>query len=151
VTASIERLEKSPADTLGALIAESERFGLSFVRKLADEWTSGTNRFDGPGELLIVARRANELVGVCGLNIDPYAGGLGVGRVRHLYVLSAHRHGGVGEQLVRAIVEAARDRFHTLRLRTFNPAAARLYERMGFERRSDVPDCTHVMDLEATR
>src|SRR5919197_848133 len=72
VTASIERLEKSPADTLGALIAESERFGLSFVRKLAEEWTSGTNRFDGPGELLIVARRANELVGVCGLNVDPY-------------------------------------------------------------------------------
>ena len=147
MAASIERFHKSPADVLGALIAESEGFGLSLVRKLADEWTTGVNRFDRPGELLIVAGIANQIVGVCGLNVDPYAGGPGVGRVRHLYVLSAHRRAGVGDQLVREIIKAARGQFLTLRLRTHNPAAARLYERLGFQRRADVADCTHVMNL----
>jgi ribosomal protein S18 acetylase RimI-like enzyme len=146
---SIERLDAPPADCLGALIAESERYGLRFVRRLAEEWTSGANRFDRPGEALFVARIAREVVGVCGLNVDPYAGEQSAGRVRHLYVLSVYRRRGVGQRLVAEVIEASRSRFDNLRLRTQNPAAAQLYERLGFRRRDDVRDCTHVMDLGA--
>jgi len=117
------------------------------VRRLADEWASGANRFDRPGEALFVARSAGDVVGVCGLNVDPYATAPDVGRVRHLYVLRAHRHRGIGQQLVTAIVQAARGRFQRLRLRTQNPEAARLYERLGFRAAVDATDCTHVMEL----
>lgn len=148
--ARIERLTTSPADGLGALIAESEQFGLSFVRRTATDWTSGANRFDRPGEMLLIARADGEIVGVCGLNVDPYAGRDDVGRVRHLYVLTAHRRHGVGRQLVEEIIAAAHGRFDRLRLSTQNPAAAHLYEALGF-RRVDAVDCTHVMDFGPAR
>jgi GNAT superfamily N-acetyltransferase len=144
---AVERLAQSPVECLGPLVAESETAGHRFLRRLADEWASGANRFDRPGEALFIARLAGEVVGVCGLNADPYATGPATGRVRHLYVGLAHRRCGVGRQLMATVIEAARDEFRHLRLRTHNPAAAALYERLGFLRRDDVPDCTHVMEL----
>jgi ribosomal protein S18 acetylase RimI-like enzyme len=144
---TIERLAGPPRDALDPLIAESEQQGLRLVRRLADEWASGANRFDRSGEALFVARIGGTVVGVCGLNVDPYAGAAGIGRVRHLYVLSAHRGVGVGERLVTEVIAAAAAAgFETLRLRTQNPTAARLYERMGF-RRDPAADCSHVMAL----
>ena len=71
--AVIERLSGEPADRLGALVAESERQGFRFVRRLVDEWRSGANRFDRPGEVLFAARAGDDVIGVCGLNIDPHA------------------------------------------------------------------------------
>ncbi|MBI2205996.1 MAG: GNAT family N-acetyltransferase [Candidatus Rokubacteria bacterium] len=144
--ARIERLSVPPAECLGALIAESEAHGLRFVRRLADEWTSGANRFDRPGEALFAARITGDVVGVCGLNVDPYAADPNVGRVRHLYVLLAHRRCGIGRQLVAEVIDAARGRFQTLRLSTVNSAAAELYERMGFRRHAGAAGCTHVME-----
>jgi GNAT superfamily N-acetyltransferase len=144
---SVERVKESPVDGLGALIAESEARGLGFVRRLADEWTDGTNRFDRPGEALFVNRIAGRIVGVCGLNVDPYTAEPNVGRVRHLYVLSAYRRLGVGRGLVSDVVDAARGRFRRLRLRTGDPGAAHFYETIGFRRDADGGRATHVMDL----
>jgi GNAT superfamily N-acetyltransferase len=143
----IDRLTEAPPGLFEALVAESESAGYRFVRRLADEWASGANRFDRPGEALFAARVDGRLVGACGLNVDPYTKADGVGRVRHLYVLSAYRRLGVGGQLVGRVVDAARGRFGSLRLSTQNPEAAQLYERMGFTRRAGVPDHTHVLEL----
>ena len=132
---------------LDTLISESEAEGFGFVRRLGNEWDSGTNRFDRPGEALFVAREGDRVVGIGGLNVDPYADDLSVGRVRHLYVLSAYRRAGVGQRLVAAVVTAASGCFDTLRLSTSNPDAARLYERLGFSRRVDVARCTHMITL----
>ncbi|MGH9331210.1 MAG: GNAT family N-acetyltransferase [Vicinamibacterales bacterium] len=143
----VERLDGPPADCLGALVAESEKHGLRFIRRLAEEWASGANRFDRPGEALFVGRVAGEVVGVCGLNVDPYADEPTVGRVRHLYVLVAHRRRGIGRQLVTEVIETARSRFDRLRLRTENAGAAQFYETLGFRRSVGVRDCTHIMEL----
>ena len=91
------------------------------------------------------------MVGVCGLNIDPYAGAPRIGRVRHLYVLIAHRRHGVGRELVGAVVATARGPFATLRLSTANPQAARLYEMLGFHRRAGDAQCAHTMEIAAVR
>jgi len=147
VTGRIEHLTDLPAAGLIVLLAESEQAGLGFLRRLADEWASGVNRFDRPGEALFGARVGRELIAVGGLNVDPYAAMPRVGRVRHLYVLSPWRRAGIGGRLVAEIVEAARGRFDRLHLRTQNPAAARLYERLGFVRRTDVAHCSHVLEL----
>lgn len=159
----VERLTELSLDRIGPLLAESERAGLPLVRRLVDDWAAGRNRFDHAGEALFAAVVAGHLAGVGGLNIDPFAAVAGVGRVRHVYVLVAHRRAGIGRHLVDTIIAAARaplhapgpsgggpgarDPFPTLRLRTHNPAAARLYERAGFERVDDVPDCTHLLRL----
>jgi GNAT superfamily N-acetyltransferase len=135
-------------DALGPLLADDAQAGTRHVRRLADEWASGVNRFDRPGETLLGAWFGGELVGVCGLNVDPYAGHDRVGRVRRLYVLSARRRLGVGRRLVTEVVAAARGRFDLLRLSTTSAPAAGLYEALGFRRVEGVPDCTHLMVLE---
>src|SRR3989442_14601174 len=86
-------------------------------------------------------------VQTCALPIYPYAAQPSVGRLRHLYVLSAHRRLGIGEQLVTRVIETARGRFERLRLSTSNPEAARLYERLGFRPRADGAHCTHSLDM----
>ena len=146
VRVQIERLTEVPPRLFDALLAESEGAGLRLVRRLADEWASGENRFDRPGEALFAAWMDGRLIGACGLNVDPYTKADGVGRVRHLYVLSAYRRLGVGGQLVGRVIDAARGRFGRLRLSTQNPAAAQLYERLGFERRA-AADHTHLLEL----
>jgi GNAT superfamily N-acetyltransferase len=148
--ALIERLQDLPVDVMGAFVTESERAGSRFVRRLIDEWVSGANRFDRPGEALFAARVDGRLVGVCGLNVDPYSVEARVGRVRHLYVLSALRRLGVGRQLVAEVVAAARGRFDVLRLSTGNEPAVRLYEALGFRPAGNaVRGATHVKDLQS--
>jgi len=141
----IESLCDLTSASIGELLAESEQLGLGLVRRLVDEWATGTNRFDRPGEILFAAKVNGRLVGVCGLNVDPYAGDERIGRLRHLYVLVAFCRHGVGRQLVTRVVQAAHGRFDDVRLRTNNPAAARLYEALGFRRDVGRGDCTHVI------
>jgi GNAT superfamily N-acetyltransferase len=142
----IERLTEASPRLFDVLVADSESAGYRFVRRLADEWASGANRFDRPGEALFAAWIDGRLIGACGLNIDPYTPAPGVGRLRHLYVLTDYRRSGVGQRLVEQVLGAARGRFDRLRLSTQNPAAAQLYERLGFERR-DADDHTHLLEL----
>jgi GNAT superfamily N-acetyltransferase len=147
MTPSIDRVHELPADGLAELVADSERSGCRFVRRLLDEWAAGVNRFDRPGEALFAAVADGRVVGVCGLNVDPYAASPRVGRVRRLYVLSSRRRAGVGRRLVAEVVAAARGVFDRLRLRTENPEAARFYERLGFRPCVGQDDCTHLLEL----
>ncbi|HEU5194929.1 MAG TPA: GNAT family N-acetyltransferase [Methylomirabilota bacterium] len=139
------RLRELPAG-VQPLVTESEQAGMMLVRRLVDEWLDGSNRFDRPGEALFGAWRDARLVGVCGLNIDPYADDNRIGRVRHLYVLVEARRHGVARALMAETLAAARGRFPTLRLSTSNPAAARLYESLGFRPVTE-RHCTHLLSL----
>jgi GNAT superfamily N-acetyltransferase len=130
------------------IIAESESEGWRFLRRLVDDWTRGANRFDRPGEALFVARNDGCVVGVCGLNLDPYTSDEATGRVRRLYVLQSHRGKGIGQRLVKTVIAAATGRFRRLRVRTENAEAARLYERLGFEPVEGDGECTHILELE---
>ena len=147
---SIERVTELAPGCFDALLAESEQAGSLIVRRLVDEWASGANRFDRAGEALFAVRIEGRLVGVCGLNVDPYSAEPRLGRVRHLYVLSAYRRRGIGRQLVAEVIAASRGRFDHLCLSTGNPVAARFYERLGF-RSAAAAHCTHVLDVNVGR
>ena len=118
----------------------------SFLVRLKDEWLSGANRFEGPGERLLGAFAGGTLVGVGGISRDPYHPAEGLGRVRHVYVLKAHRRRGVGRALMERILERASSHYAVLRLRTRSPDAVQLYERFGFVR-TDAPGETHRLVL----
>lgn len=134
-------------DDITALLEASLAEGHNLVKRLVEEWDDGSNRFDLPGEILLGARLGHELVGVGGLNRDPYLDDPAVGRIRHLYVLSAARRQGVGRSLVLALIDQARPTFRRVRLRTIQPEAFRFYLALGFEETGDEPDATHVFRL----
>lgn len=128
---NITRVEELSHWNLDALFTESQQEGYRMVTKLLREYESGKNRFNQDGEVLYVATIQDEVVGVCGLNKDPYNDKEGIGRLRHLYVLSKYRNLGIAHQLLEQIKKMATS-FTVMTLRTSNPVADRFYTRNGF-------------------
>jgi GNAT superfamily N-acetyltransferase len=133
-----------PVPGLERLHAEACAEGFDFLDTLIEDWASGANRFDLPGEQLCGCLEDGELIAVGGLNIDPFINDPQIGRIRRVYVRPAWRNKGIGRQLMNALIEAARPHFHIVRLRAESPDAARLYERLGFLP-IDNPDASHSM------
>lgn len=137
-------------DDVNSLALESEKEGFRFCRRLYDEYESGANRFDRDGEALFVAHQSDRIVGICGLNQDPYSQFGNVGRVRRLYVHPDFRQSGVGRWLVSTVILEAKRFYETLTLRTDNPVADQFYRAIGFST-VHVPDsATHWLSLHQT-
>jgi GNAT superfamily N-acetyltransferase len=111
--------------------AESAAEGHRMLDRFAEHWHDGTNRFDRPGEVILGAFLGDELIGICGRNRDPFDPHPRAGRVRHLYVATAHRRTGVARTLINAIVDGAVNWFDYLNTNC-PPEAAPFYEHLGF-------------------
>lgn len=134
-------------ELLGDLPIVAAREGFAMVWRLVDDWAAGTNCFDAPGELLVVARVDGDVVGVGGLNHDPWAS-MGVARVRRLYVRPDARRSGLGRALLARVVAAAGlGGFHTVRLRTTTVRGAAFFESCGFVAVTGEPEATHVLAI----
>ncbi len=142
----VQPFESLPKD-IEVLLRVSREEGHELVERLVGDWEDGSNRFDRPGEVALEARLDSRLVGVGGLNRDPYLDDPGVGRIRHVYVSPDVRSLGVGRVLVMSLVEHARGQFSRVRLRTGHTEASRFYLRLGFDGAPDEPDATHQMLL----
>lgn len=136
--------ESLPKD-IQVLLRVSREEGHNLVERLVDDWEDGSNRFDRPGEVALEARLDSRLVGVGGLNRDPYLNDPGVGRIRHVYVSPDARSLGAGRLLVLSLVEHARAHFSRVRLRTGRSEASGFYLRLGFVEAPDEPDATHQL------
>jgi GNAT superfamily N-acetyltransferase len=148
MTIKIERVKKLSYIELESLIQDSKLEGFAFVHRFVDEWRAETNCFNRKGEIFFIAKDNNQLVGCCGLNIDPYYLVSGLGRVRHLYVLSSKRRQGIGSQLIKEIVREAKHNFDWLNLRTNDVEASLFYLAQGFKRSYKRPESTHVLKLK---
>ncbi|MBN1663963.1 MAG: GNAT family N-acetyltransferase [Deltaproteobacteria bacterium] len=79
------------------IILKAKKEGCNHVDHLIDEYEKGKNRFENRGELLIGYQAENELIGICGLNIEP--DNKKYGRIRRLYVMPEYRNRGIGSKL----------------------------------------------------
>jgi GNAT superfamily N-acetyltransferase len=132
--AGVDRLSNNAADE-----------GHPFLFRLQDEWLSRAVCFKRPGECLFIAESEDKLVGIAGICRDPYQHADNVGRLRHVFVDTSVRSRGVARCLVSACLAQTARHFCIVRLSTLNPAAARLYEQLGFERFSvEGERATHV-------
>ena len=113
------------------------------VARLVEQWLAGQNRFDKPGERSYLATRDGQVCGVCGLNIDPFAGDEKIGRVRRLYVSAAMRRRGIGTAMMQRLMRDAAGRFKELHLRTNDPRASAFYLAIGFAPVAASEHCTH--------
>lgn len=145
--AAIEVKRLRPVSGAFLRLAEESRLeGYWMLVRLRDGWADGSNRFRKRGEALYGAWSGGALVGVCGLNVDPYFGDRAVGRVRHLYVAAAARRRGVGSALLRTVIERAGACFRRLNVRAPREAFA-FYESLGFRPVADAEFVTHEMVL----
>ena len=142
---TITQLEALPPELVD-LEREASAQGFNFLDRLINEWRTGSNRFDKPGERLLVAVDAGNIVGIGGLNVDPYRPIGDTARLRRLYVANDFRRQGVGEALVCALLKEASRTFRVVRLSTDKEAAAAFYARLGFSAIED-ETATHVKIL----
>jgi len=165
----VQKIHQLPFVCLTDLVRESQESDFRAMQRLVDDWNLGTNRFDRLGEALFVAQFLdrdwqNRIVGVCGLNIDPYlhpccpapwidssvtttATKQVVGRVRRLYVMQLYRRQGIGRALVERIITEARLSFSRLHVRTDSKIADRFYRSLGFVVCPDNPYVSHSLNL----
>lgn len=141
----IARLHSLPCG-LEHLRDEATHHGFGFLDRLVVDWTRGSNNFRRPGECLLGAWGDGGLVGIGGLNVDPYSPRSDLGRIRHVYVLDAWRHKGAGRALIDCLVREARGLFSELRLRTATTEAAAFYVHCGFGPVDD-PAASHSLKL----
>jgi GNAT superfamily N-acetyltransferase len=150
IEASIERIITLEPHELDELVIRSLEEGFKFVQRLRDEYQSGTNRFECPGEALLLARDRQIVIVVIGLNLDPNDQ-VGVMRLRRFYVVPEHRGHGLGHIMLLTVIELARAAgAKTLEPRTDNPHAARFYERNGFQPLNS-SNPTHRLELDSDR
>ncbi len=141
----IKTLSALPAD-MSDLVRQSEEEGFVFMRRLENEWNDETNRFDRDGEFLLAAYRNNKTVGICGVNIDPYASQAHVARLRHLYVSPSNRGSDIGSALVSGCLQKLNKGFKLIRLRVPDAETGKFYERFGF-RAVDDPTTSHILNV----
>ncbi|MBW4484170.1 MAG: GNAT family N-acetyltransferase [Tildeniella torsiva UHER 1998/13D] len=138
---------ESQLQSIQHLVEESQSESFRFVQGLMEEYRSGLNRFDKPGEVLLIASVQGAIVGLGGLNHDPYFNDLAVGRLRHVYVEAAWRRRGVGRVLVTALMNVAKPHYQLLTLRTDTAAADAFYQTLGFKAEPHWPHTTHHLQL----
>ncbi len=108
---------------------------------LIDEWESGDERFDGPGDALFGAFDGDALVGIGGVTIEHDADAM---RMRRFYVLRDWRKRGVGRALAQLMMARGLEHadFLTCNARA-TPAAEKFWEAMGFAP-VNAPGWTHT-------
>ena len=131
------------------LLIESQEAGFFFLTKLVAEYKNGQNVFNKTGERLWgVYGEKNKLIGVAGLNQNPYSQYANAGRVRRFYVLAQFRRKGIGKQLLKEIIHYAENYYDSLVLYTDTDKAKLFYERNGFKRVYNQHKITHEYKLK---
>ncbi|MGG3279928.1 GNAT family N-acetyltransferase [Paenibacillus solani] len=131
---------------LTEILNESTEKGFRNIQRLIHDYNEGINRFQLDNEALFDCRIDHRVIGVCGLNQDPFSNE-DIGRIRRLYVLEGFRRQGVGKRLVEAVIHRARGHYSKLVLRTDNPRAGEFYKKLGFREMQNNERITHVLDL----
>jgi GNAT superfamily N-acetyltransferase len=141
----IEKVKKGPIKGFSCLREASEREGFRSLLRLEEEWQNGTNTFSQPGEALFTIWGNGSLIGIGGINQDPYSRDKEVGRLRRFYIMASFRGQGIGSMLLLWILKNHWGFFEEIRLRTDSEKAAKFYERHGFQKVKNDPTCSHKM------
>ncbi|WP_339308978.1 GNAT family N-acetyltransferase [Paenibacillus sp. FSL k6-2145] len=134
-------------DELVPVLAESSSEGFRHIERLIHEYETGINTFEQEDEALYECRMHNKVVGICGLNRDPYSEMIDTGRIRRLYVMREFRRHGVGRRLMDAVIQKAENHYARLVLYTDQPVAGSFYHNLGFREVTSMEKITHVLEL----
>jgi GNAT superfamily N-acetyltransferase len=141
----VARITQLPPD-IRRLREEADRDGVRNMGLLINEWESGAERFDAPGEALFGAFDGDTLIGIGGVTIEQGADAM---RMRRLYVLGNWRKRGAGRTLAQMMIAKGLESadFLTCNARA-TPTAAKFWEATGFTP-VVAPGWTHIFTRPA--
>ena len=141
------RVTELPAG-ITTLANTAELEGYAHVTRLIDDFKAAENRFTQPGEALFACFAGEHLVGVGGVNQDPYDANPHAGRVRRVYVHPDYRRQRLASALMATLERHASRHFETLNLFTSSEQACSFYRHLGYLKRHDADKISHTKILD---
>lgn len=114
------------------LVQESKDEGFHFLVKLISEYENKINTFNKTGECLYGIFQGEKLIGIGGLNEDPYTENNKIGRLRRFYISKDYRRIGIGNWLLNRLLSRAEKYFELVVLHTDTRQGATFYTANGF-------------------
>ncbi|HDR7794390.1 TPA: GNAT family N-acetyltransferase [Bacillus luti] len=114
------------------LVKESKKEGFHFLTKLRNEYENNINTFRKIGECLYGIFQDEELIGIGGVNVDPYTEDTKVGRLRRFYISKDYRRRGLGNMLLNRLLSHAEKYFDVIVLYTDTKQGNVFYTANGF-------------------
>lgn len=114
------------------LVQESKEEGFNFLKKLINEYENKLNTFNKTGECLYGIFQGEKLIGIGGLNEDPYTENNKIGRLRRFYISKDYRRIGLGKLLLNQLLSYAEKNFKVVVLHTDTKQGDAFYTVNGF-------------------
>ncbi|EEM89169.1 MULTISPECIES: GNAT family N-acetyltransferase [Bacillus cereus group] len=114
------------------LVQESKDEGFYFLIKLISEYENKINTFNKTGECLYGIFHGEKLIGIGGLNEDPYTENNKIGRLRRFYITKDYRRIGLGNLLLKRLLYHAEKYFKVVVLHTDTKQGDAFYIANGF-------------------
>ncbi len=131
MTIALVRVVVTPPVGFDSLRAAARSDGYRHVERLAENWVSGTERFDASRDNLLAAFITGDLAGIGGMTVDP--ANRRALRMRRFHVRRASRRVGVG-RCVAAAIAKARQLGRCAVVNAPTAEAVRFWEEFGFAR-----------------
>ncbi|MBJ8052710.1 GNAT family N-acetyltransferase [Bacillus cereus] len=144
----IKQIEDLFKYEINHLIQESTKEGFNFLIKLINEYESKRNTFSKTGECLYGIFRGDTLIGIGGLNQDPYTKDNKIGRLRRFYIAKDYRRKGLGRLLLGRILGDAKIYFTIVVLHTDIKQGDQFYTSSGFVKGTMYVGTSHYLNLD---
>ncbi|SIQ66061.1 Acetyltransferase (GNAT) domain-containing protein [Bacillus cereus] len=129
------------------LVQESKDEGFNFLIKLISDYENKINIFNKTGECLYGIFQGEKLIGIGGLNKDPYTENNRIGRMRRFYIAKEYRRKGVGKLLLVRILSEAKKYFNIVVLHTDTEQGDKFYTSSGFVKGIKYVGASHYLNL----
>lgn len=130
----IQQIENLMKYEISHLVQDSKEEGFNFLIKLINEYENKINVFNKTGECLYGIFQGDTLIGIGGLNKDPYTVDNNVGRLRRFYISKDYRRIGLGNLLLNRLLCHAEKYFKIVVLHTDTKRGDAFYTVNGFVR-----------------
>ncbi len=129
------------------LVQESKDEGFNFLIKLISDYENKINIFNKTGECLYGIFQGERLIGIGGVNKDPYTENDKIGRVRRFYISKDYRRIGLGNLLLNRLLCHAEKYFKVVVLHTDTKQGDAFYTANEFVKREVYKGYSHYKVL----
>ncbi|MBJ7932920.1 MULTISPECIES: GNAT family N-acetyltransferase [Bacillus cereus group] len=143
----IQQIENLMKYEISHLVQDSKEGGFNFLIKLINEYENKINVFNKTGECLYGIFQGEKLIGIGGLNEDPYTENNKIGRVRRFYIAKEYRRKGLGRLLLVRILSDAKKYFNIVVLNTDTEQGDKFYTSGGFVKGKKYVRASHYLNL----